>query len=317
VVTYLFVALAAITGIGILVAAVAVLPKRVSAVPSAEAAKAVHQDRPTVVEILAAAVQPLAELLSRRRQKSGKRTLADSLFEADIRLRTSEFLLIQFAVLVIGGIIGLLRFGVGAQAAVLALVGYLSPLVYVRFRLGRRQNKLAAQLPDALALLSSGLRAGYSLPQAIENVSQHAAPPISEELVRIVREMSIGRTHEQALINFGRRARSEDVDLVVAAVLINSQTGGNLARILDSIAGTIRDRVHVKNQIGALTAQARASGTIITALPFGLATLLYFIAPDYFRPMFSDLIGLTFIGLSLISIALGWFLIRRMARVEV
>jgi tight adherence protein B len=313
----LFFALAAMTGIGILVAAVAMVPKPALRDPSAQGDKAAPQGRPTLVEILAAVVQPLAEMMSRRRQQSGRRTLADSLFEADIRLRTSEFLLIQIALLVIGGIIGLLRFGVGAQAAILALAAYLAPSLYVRFRQGRRQHKLVAQLPDALALLSSALRAGYSLPQAIENVSQHAASPISEELDRIVREMSIGRTHEQALINFGRRARSEDVDLAVAAVLINSQTGGNLARILESIAGTIRDRVHVKNQIGALTAQARASGTIITALPFGLATLLYFIAPDYFRPMFSNSIGLMFIGLSLISIASGYFLIRRLARVEV
>jgi tight adherence protein B len=315
--TPLFFALAAMTGIGILVAAFAVFPKPVFQVRPAQADKAAPQGTPSLVEILAAVVQPLAEMMSRRRQQSGKRTLADSLFEADIRLRTSEFLLIQIALLVIGGIFGVLRFGVGAQAAILALAAYLAPLLYVRFRQGRRQHKLVAQLPDALALLSSALRAGYSLPQAIENVSQHAAPPISEELERIVREMSIGRTHEQALISFGRRARSEDVDLVVAAVLINSQTGGNLARILESIAGTIRDRVHVKNQIGALTAQARASGTIITALPFGLATLLYLIAPDYFRPMFSDSIGLTFIGLSLLSIAVGYFLIRRLARVEV
>src|ERR1700745_400066 len=191
----LFFALAAMTGIGILVAAVAMVPKPVLRDPSAQGDTAASQGRPTLVEVLAAVVQPLAEMMSRRRQQSGKRTLADSLFEADIRLRTSEFLLIQIALLVIGSIIGVLRFGVGAQAAVLALAAYLSPLLYVRFRQGRRQHKLVAQLPDALALLSSALRAVYSLPQAIENVSQHAAPPISEELERIVREMSIGRTH--------------------------------------------------------------------------------------------------------------------------
>jgi tight adherence protein B len=315
--TELFVVLAAVTGIGILAAVLAVLPKAAADGPSDAAARTGPKERPTLVGVLAAAVQPVAELMSRRRRRSGKRTLADNLFQADIRLRTSEFLLIQIGSVVAGAVIGLLRFGFGVQVAVLALIGYVVPLAYVRLRQGRRQSTLAAQLPDTLALLSSGLRAGYSLPQAIENVSQHAAPPISEELSRIVREMSIGRSAEQALINFGRRAHSDDVDLVIAAVLINNQTGGNLARIMDSIAATIRDRVHVRNQIAALTAQARASGTIITALPFALATLLYFIAPDFFRPMFSNVIGLVLLGLSLISIAVGNVLIRRLARVEV
>lgn len=315
--TELFIVLAAVTGIGILATVFAVLPKAAAEGPSETGARTGPKERPTLVGVLAAALQPVAELMSRRRLRSGKRTLADNLFQADIRLRTSEFLLIQIGCLIAGAVIGLLRFGFGVQAAVLALIGYLVPLAYVRLRQGRRQSTLAAQLPDTLALLSSGLRAGYSLPQAIENVSLHAAAPISEELSRIVREMSIGRSAEQALVNFGRRAHSDDVDLVISAVLINNQTGGNLARIMDSIAATIRDRVHVRNQIAALTAQARASGTIITAIPFALATLLYFIAPDFFRPMFTNVIGLVLLGLSLISIAVGNVLIRRLARVEV
>ena len=315
--TELFIVLAAVTGIGILAAVLAVLPRAAADGPSDVATRTAPKERPTLVGVLSAVLQPVAELMGRRRTRSGKRTLADNLFQADIRLRTSEFLLIQIGSLVAGAVIGLLRFGFGVQAAVLALIGYIAPLAYLRLRQGRRQSMLAAQLPDTLALLSSGLRAGYSLPQAIENVSQHAAAPISEELIRIVREMSIGRSAEQALINFGRRAHSDDVDLVISAVLINNQTGGNLARIMDSIAATIRDRVHVRNQIAALTAQARASGTIITAIPFALATLLYFIAPDFFRPMFSNVIGLVLLGLSLISIAVGNVLIRRLARVEV
>jgi tight adherence protein B len=264
-----------------------------------------------------AVTQPWADRMSSRRQKRGKATLADSLAQADLHLRTSEFLLIQLAFLVLGALVGLIRFGFNLQVIVLAAVGYVAPLVYLYLRQGRRQRALAGQLPDVLALLSSGLKAGYSFPQAIDNVARHAQPPVSEEFARVVREMNIGRSPEQALINFGRRAQSDDVDLVITAVIISSQVGGNLAKIIDSIGGTIRDRVRVKRQISALTAQARASGIIITVLPFALATLLYFIAPDYFRPMFTNIIGLVMIGLCLISIGIGYLLIRRIANVEV
>lgn len=303
--------LATFAALGIVIAMVAVLPRKAKDSPA---------DEPrTLKESLAAVFQPWRQRVAKRKPASGtqRTTLADSLAQADIRLRTSEFRLIQFACLAAGGVFGVVRFGIGVQPVALALAGFVAPLVYVRLRQGRRLAALNAQLADTLSLLSSGLKAGYSFPQAIDNVAQHASPPISEEFGRAVREMNIGRTPEQALINLGRRSQSEEIDLVVSAVIISSQVGGNLARIIDSIASTIRDRVRVKGQIAALTAQAKASGTIITLLPFALATFLYFLPGDYFKPMLSNQIGLLMLGLCLISIAIGNFFIRRIATVEV
>ena len=304
------IALSMLTALGVVIAVVALVPRRAGdTLPAGEPR--------TLSESLGAALRPFVGRIAKARPAAGKRTLADSLAQADLNLRPSEFVLIQVACLAIGCFVGLLRFGVGLQVIALGLAGYVGPLVYVRLRQGRRLAALNQQLPDTLALLSSGLKAGYSFPQAIDNVSRHAAAPISEEFGRVVREMTIGRSAEQALINLGRRAQSDDIDLVVSAVIVSNQVGGNLARIIDSIAGTIRDRVRVKGQIAALTAQARASGTIITALPFALAAFLYFIAPDYFRPMFGDLIGIVLLAFCVVSIVLGHFLIRRVARVEV
>lgn len=304
------IALSMVTALGVVIATIALVPRRAGDTLPAGEPK-------TLRESLGAVFQPFAGRIAKQRSTTGKRTLADSLAQADLHLRPSEFVLIQIACLAIGAFIGLLRFGIGVQLVVLGLAGYVAPLVYVRLRQGRRLAALNQQLPDTLALLSSGLKAGYSFPQAIDNVSKHAAAPISEEFARVVREMTIGRSAEQALVNLGRRAQSDDIDLVVSAVIVSNQVGGNLARIIDSIGGTIRDRVRVKGQIAALTAQARASGTIITALPFALAAFLYFIAPDYFRPMFGQLIGLILLGFCVVSILLGHFFIRRIARVEV
>ena len=302
--------LATLCSLGILIALIAVLPRQSKDAPSGAPR--------TLQESVAAVFQPWAERAAKRRPaQSDRRTLADSLAQADIRLRTSEFRLIQFGCLAVLGFLGLLRFGVGVQFVIMALAGYFAPLVYVRLRQGRRLAQLNAQLADTLSLLSSGLKAGYSFPQAIDNVAKHASPPISEEFSRVVREMNIGRTPEQSLVNLGRRAQSEEVDLVISAVVISSQVGGNLARIIDSIATTIRDRVRVRGQISALTAQAKASGTIITLIPFALAAFLYILPGDYFRPMLTNTIGLVLIGLCLVSIAIGNYFIRRIANVEV
>jgi tight adherence protein B len=306
----MLIALAAFSALGIVIALIAVLPR-----PAKDGPSGAPQ---TLKQTMGAVFMPWRERISKRKAAApSRRSLADSLAQADLKLRTSEFRLIQIACLIVAGLFGLIRFGLGIQLVVLAFAGYLAPLLYVRLRQGRRLAALNAQLADTLSLLSSGLKAGYSFPQAIDNVARHAAPPISEEFGRVVREMNVGRSADQALINLGRRAQSEEIDLVISAIVISSQVGGNLARIIDSIAATIRDRVRVKGQISALTAQARASGTIITLLPFALATFLYFLPGDYFKPMLTNQIGLVLIGLCLISIGLGHVLIRRIATVEV
>lgn len=263
-----------------------------------------------------AALQPVSQLLRRQNDPLHPSTLADRLAQADIKLRPSEFTLVQLACVAVFSAAAFLRFGLSLQVAVFAVAGYVAPFAYLMYRRGSRQRTIAEQLPDVLALLSSGLKAGLSFPQAIDNVAKRANPPTSEEFARVVREMQIGRSPELALKNLVRRLESEDVDLVITAVIINAQVGGNLARILDGIQGTIRERVRVEGQIAALTAQAKASGLIITALPFALALLLYFVAPAYFQPMLSTTVGWILVALCLISIAIGNFFIRRIAGID-
>jgi len=176
---------------------------------------------------------------------------------------------------------------------------------------------LNRQLPDMLSLLSNALKAGLSLPQAMETVAHNTAAPIGDELGRVIREMNIGSGAERALANMVRRAGSEDLDLIVTAINIQASVGGNLARVLDSISHTIRQRVQIKGQISAMTAQARASGWVITLLPVIVAAILYFITPTYFRPMFRDQVGIELLAVATVSVAIGNVFIRRIVNFRV
>jgi tight adherence protein B len=261
--------------------------------------------------------QALAERSSRRHRLNGGLTLAEHLARADLKLRSSEFVMIQVGFLVGGGLLSLLRFGLSPQFVISAVVAYLIPMRYVKWRQRRRLKTFNSRLPDTLSLLANAMKAGLSLPQAIESVAATASPPISDELARVVRETKLGNSIPAALTNMVRRVGSEDLDLIVTAIAIQATVGGNLARILDSISHTIRQRIQIKSQIGAMTAQMRASGWIITLLPFVVAGILNVITPSYFRVMFTDPAGRVLLGLAAASIFLGNVFVRRITSFRV
>jgi tight adherence protein B len=261
--------------------------------------------------------QALVQRSSRHHRLNGGLTLAEHLARADVKLRTSEFVMLQVGLMVGCAALALWRFGFAPQFVFAGVVAYLLPMQYVKWRQRRRLKAFNARLPDTLSLLSNAMKAGLSFPQAIGSVAQNAAPPISDELARVVRETQLGSSTTAALANMVRRVGSEDLDLIVTAVTIHSTVGGNLARILDSISTTIRQRVQVKAQIGAMTAQMRASGWIITLLPFIVAAILNVITPSYFRIMLTDPAGRVLLGLAGLSIFLGNLFVRRITSFRV
>lgn len=261
--------------------------------------------------------QILVERSNQQRRLNGGLTMAENLARADIKLRSSEFMMIELGFLVAGAVLTLWRFGFGPQFVVAGIGCYLLPMRYVKYRQRKRLAELNARLPDAIGLISNALKAGLSLPQAIETVAHNAPKPIDAELTRVVREMNLGIGAPRALANMVRRAGSQDLDLVVTAISVQTAVGGNLARLLDSISSTIRQRIQVKAQIAALTAQARASGWIITLLPFVVAAFLYFLTPSYFRSMLEDPLGILLLVLAGVSILIGNLLIRRIVDLRV
>jgi tight adherence protein B len=265
--------------------------------------------------------QPAADRVGRGNVKKGKPSVVEQLQRADLKLRPSEFFLIQLGSTAVFVIISLIRFGLPLggliQMLVFGIVGYLLPGFYVKYRINKRLKSFNNQLGDTLTLLSNALKAGYSFAQAIDTVAKNAVPPISDEFARAVREMNLGGSPDEALQNITKRIASADFDLVATAYSIHRTVGGNLAEILDNIAYTIRERVRIKGEIATLTAQARASGTLITFLPLVLATFMYFVTPTYFRPMFENFIGWALLALGAFMIFIGNLIIRRIVAIEV
>jgi tight adherence protein B len=285
----------------------------VGAAPIAAAPKAPPASmRERVVRLF----EPAAQRLGQGNVKRGKKPLAEQLQKADLKLRTSEFIAIQFGLVALLAIIGFLRWGV-IQAIIAGVLGYFIPGFYVRYRMGKRLKAFNNQLGDTLVLLSNALKAGYSFAQAVDTVAKNAVPPMSDEFSRAVREMNLGGSVEEALNNMLKRIESPDFDLVVTAVAIHRTVGGNLAEILDNIAHTIRERIRIKGEIKTLTAQATASGTLITILPIGLAIFLYFVTPTYFKPMTENFIGWAMIGFAIFLIFIGNLIIRKITAIEV
>jgi tight adherence protein B len=151
----------------------------------------------------------------------------------------------------------------------------------------------------------------------METVSRELPPPISVEFARVVREVGLGLSNEQAMNNMLRRIQSDDLDLMLTAVNVQHEVGGNLAEILEIIGYTIRERVRIKGEIRVLTAQGTISGYVISFLPIALGLILYLMNPDYIGAMFQELCGWIMVGVALTGIVIGFIAIRKIVQIEV
>ena len=256
--------------------------------------------------------------------------LSTDLARADLKMRPAEFILLWIVSPIVfvaaAFVLGFIFPGFQNPVALIVffLLGAFFPRFYLRRRQAKRLKAFADQLPDTITLLANSLRAGSSFLQGIELVTREARPPISEEFERVVREMQLGVALQPALNNLVRRVASEDLELMVTAIQIQSQVGGNLATVLDAIAHTIRERIRIKGEIQTLTAMQRYSGYVITLLPVGLAGILFLISPNYISAMFSrppEMLGLpmgvVFFIVGLISMGIGYLFIRRIVDIKV
>src|ERR1700724_533513 len=252
------------------------------------------------------------------RNKGGRSSrLTDELAKADLKLRVSEYVMVIVGLIVLLCAILFLRFHSPVLALIGIPVGYFAPGFFLKFRQRRRLKAFNNQLGDTVVLLSNALKAGYSFAQAMATIAKSSSPPMADEFSRAVREMNLGVSVDDALQHMVKRIESEDFDLMVTAVQIHRVVGGNLAEILDTIAFTIRERIRIHGEIRTLTAQARASGYIIIALPFALSGILTVISPTYIMLLFKEFLGWAMITLAVIMMFIGYSLIRKIAAIEV
>ncbi|HHX49859.1 MAG TPA: secretion system protein, partial [Clostridia bacterium] len=235
--------------------------------------------------------------------------------EADILLRGEEFVVVVVTV-VLAGMFFITSITLNIVAGLLAgLIAGIIPFLILDQARSRRLMNFNGQISDALTIMSNSLRSGFSFIQAMDMVRKELPDPIRKEFTRTFREINLGTSTEEALQNLGTRVNSDDLDLVVTAVLIQRQVGGNLAEVLDNISETLRERIRMKREIRTLTAQGRISGLIIEMLPIFMAVFLFFTNQQYIMQLFTNKIGQIMLGAAVLNELIGIYLIRRIVNI--
>jgi tight adherence protein B len=251
----------------------------------------------------------------------GRAKLTRDLARADLKITVGEFWVIRLTLSSVGLLLGI-ALPIGGRvvlAGALCVAGFVLPRSYVTRQRNKRQQKFNDQLPEMVTILSSAMRSGLALLQAMELVAREGPDPVNHEFERVVREVGLGLAPEEALSNLVERMQSEDLELLVTAINVQREVGGNLAEVLDTIASTIRERVKLLGQVRVLTAQQSFSGYIIALLPVGLTLILTIINPNYILGVFrtTTWCGWTMLTCSVISIFSGFLVIRRIVDITV
>ena len=191
------------------------------------------------------------------------------------------------------------------------------PRIVVQQAHKRYVARFEDQIVDALTMAASALRSGLSLPQGLDLITKEMPSPINQEFELALKEQQMGKTLDEALESMTRRIPSEDLNLVVSAVLVLRETGGNLSETFDTIVYTISEREKVRGKIKTLTAQGVAQGIILVCMPFVMAWVLHILNPDYMRPMFTTVAGWIFLGLMCLMLFVGALMIKKIVTIDV
>jgi len=240
--------------------------------------------------------------------------LERDLDRAGLALRPGEFVVLSAAIGVAAVAGGLVVLGL-PWALLIGVASMAMPRVTLRVLTGRRRAAFADQFEGVLQMISGSLRAGYGLMQAVATVAEETSAPTSKEFSRVAVENQLGRTVEESLRSMANRMENEDLRWVVEAIDIQYEVGGDLAEVLDTVAGTIRERDQIRRQVKALSAEGRMSAVILVSMPFAIAFLMSMVSPDYLAELTGTAIGRVMIGVALVMIAVGAVWIRRIVKV--
>ena len=237
--------------------------------------------------------------------------------QTDLSIKVGTFVLLSVALFAIGILIGnLLDWHVVLSIAVGSLLFSLPSLV-VNYKRRKRLNRFISQFPDTLEMFARSLRAGHSFTGAVQLVAQEMPSPVGTEFQKVFDEQNLGIPLRQALLDLTERVDILDVRFFVTAVLIQRDTGGNLAEIIDKISYVIRERFRVQGQLRILTAQARLSGLILAILPPLLAFVIFLMNPNYLKPLWFDRLGNFMLGMAVVLQITGMLVIRKIVRIKI
>jgi tight adherence protein B len=239
------------------------------------------------------------------------------LYQAGLTMRVGQLVLLSAGLAMGGYFAGLTIFHRLAPAILCMVAMTPLPFLWVRFKKGQRMKAFAEEFPDALDLLVSALRAGLSFSAAMQIVAEESPEPVRGEFAITVEEQSLGLEFRDSLVNLTQRVDSLDLRFFVTAVILQRDTGGNLAEVLENTSRLIRDRFRILGDIKTFTAQGRLTGMILLALPIGITVFTVVMTPDYFRPMLANdggKIALTIAGGMQL---LGALVIRKIVNIKV
>jgi tight adherence protein B len=261
-------------------------------------------------------LKTLSDFIPKLKGKSARK-MEDQLVKADIPLTVEELFVIK---IMFSGIFALFAFSILKSlilTAVIFIIIWFIPGLLISERKKKRIKQFDGQLAEGIMIISNSLKAGYSFLQAVSVVTEEIKDPFAKEFKMLLKEMTLGVTEETALNNLLYRMESEDLRLVVNAILIQKDIGGNLSEILDNIEETINERQKIKNEVRTLTAQGRLSGVIITFIPVFLGIIIYFLNKDYIMVLFTNPIGKIMVVSSVINEIIGLLIIRKIINIDI
>ncbi|MCJ8009231.1 type II secretion system F family protein [Lederbergia wuyishanensis] len=266
-----------------------------------------------------------------RRKKSSFITTAAKGIESIFNLSKQEHLLIQSGVKLSPGELIIGRFLVGLLCMffgyvrdfhmlviiVCGVIGFYLPTIYIKNKRKKRLQKCSEQLGSALGTMANALRAGFSFMQAMKMVASEIEDPLGPEFTKALQDINYGIPVEEAFQSLLERLPDKELDLVLNTLLIQRQSGGNLAYLMETMQETIIDRTRVKEEVKTLTAQGRMSAVVITILPVALALYIKLVNPEYFQMLFSHPLGWAMVIMGCLNILLGWLFIKKIVHIEV
>lgn len=249
--------------------------------------------------------------------KGATETLSHELMLAGVEATPGTFVLWTAVIALLGATIGQLVFGSTAFAIVAGLIGIALPFVWLRGKRSKRRSLFQEQLPDAIDMLVSAMKAGYSFQAAMKFIGEEMTTPLGPEFSRFYEEQRLGMEVRTALLAMQTRVESLDLKMFVTALLIQRETGGNLAEVMEKISGLMRERSALKGEIETLTAESKLSARILGALPFVVFGAVNVLNPGFMRPMLETRIGPWIFAGAVMMVGTGYWMMMRIAEIDI